>query len=435
MGIDELYRIYTGSKGVTTDTRAIAGDEVFFALKGENFDGNRFVGDAIEKGCCFAVADDPSLEGIPKVVVVPDALTALQELAAHHRVRWGGKVLAITGSNGKTTTRELVSLVLSRKYTVCSSEGNLNNHIGVPLTLLKIRNEELAVIEMGANHPGEIARLAEIAAPETGIITNVGKAHLEGFGSLEGVKRAKGELLDFLAGHNGAAIVNISDPTLAEMAQQRDLKVFSYGVDIDCTVRGHLPESADGLKGQFGFEGKGFPLQSELFGKYNFINMLAAAATGIFYGVPPEDISGAVAGYLPENNRSQLVRGKTNTLILDAYNANPTSMSVALKAFMERVHSKKMVILGDMYELGEDSDREHMAVLQQLAGSGINEVLLVGERFNKSASNPVFPFRFFISLDACMDHLRDNVPENYLILLKGSRKNALERATNLLLSC
>jgi UDP-N-acetylmuramoyl-tripeptide--D-alanyl-D-alanine ligase len=435
MEIDKLYRIFTGSNGVTTDTRAIAGGELFFALRGENFDGNRFVGDAIQKGCSFAVADDPALECFPRVMVVPDALKALQDLAAHHRRIWRGLVLAITGSNGKTTTRELVTAVLSRKFSVASSTGNLNNHIGVPLTLLKIRNEELAVIEMGANHQGEIALLAEIAAPETGIITNVGKAHLEGFGSLEGVKRAKGELFDYLAGHNDKAIVNISDPVLEGMAQQRDLEVFSYGVDADCNVMGHLPESADGLKGEFIFDGKRFPLQSELFGKYNFYNMLAAAATGIYYGVSPEDISGAVAGYLPENNRSQLVRGKTNTLILDAYNANPTSMLFALKAFMERDQPKKMVILGDMYELGEDSEREHMAVLQQLAGSGINEALLVGERFYTFASNPDFPFRFFVSLDACMDHLRDNLPENYLILLKGSRKNALERATNLLLNC
>jgi UDP-N-acetylmuramoyl-tripeptide--D-alanyl-D-alanine ligase len=433
MGIEELYRVFTGSKGVTTDTRAIAGGEVFFALKGEQFNGNRFVGEALEKGCGFAVADDPSLEGTHHVLVVPDALMALQELAAHHREKWGGRVFAITGSNGKTTTRELVASVLSRKFSVCSSGGNLNNHIGVPLTLLKTGNEELAVIEMGANHAGEIARLAEIAAPETGLVTNIGKAHLEGFGSIEGVKRAKGELFDYLAGHGGTAVVNVSDPVVAGMARQRGLEVFSYGVDIDCIVRGLLPESADGLKGEFAFDGRQFPLQSGLFGNYNFINMLAAAAAGIYYGVPPEDISEAVAGYRSENNRSQLVRGKTNTLIMDAYNANPTSMSVALTEFKELDHAKKMVILGDMYELGPDSDREHQAVLQQLVGSGFDEVLLVGERFGKYASAPAFPFRFFVSLDACMDYLRSNMPENYMILLKGSRKNTLEKTTNLLL--
>ncbi len=435
MGTDELYRIFKSSNGVTTDTRSITGGEIFFALKGENFNGNRFVGEALEKGCSFAVADDPLLEGTNHVMVVPDALTALQELAACHRDKWGGRVLAITGSNGKTTTRELITLVLSRRFSVCSSEGNLNNHIGVPLTLLKIGNEEIAVVEMGANHPGEIAVLAKIAAPDTGIITNIGKAHLEGFGSLEGVKKAKGELFDYLAGHNGVAIVNVSDPVVDGMARQRGLRVFSYGMDCDCDLRGFLHESADGIHGQFAYNGDRFPLQSELFGGYNFVNMLAAAATGIYFAVQPEEISEAVAGYRPNNNRGQLIRGKTNTLILDAYNANPTSMAVALKDFMERNHAKKMVILGDMYEVGEDSDNEHRAVLQYLAGSDISEVLLVGKRFGKFATETAFPFRFFISLDECIEYLADNRPENYLILLKGSRKNTLEKTTNLLLEC
>ena len=240
MNIEELYSVFIGSSGVTTDTRAIAGNEIFFALKGENFDGNTFVREALDRGCKFVVADDPSLAFLERVEVVKDALEVLQELAAFHRQRWKGRVLAITGSNGKTTTKELVASVLAVRYKILFSEGNLNNHIGVPLTLLKIKDEEIAIIEMGANHQGEIARLSEIAAPDVGMITNIGKAHLEGFGGIEGVKKGKGELYDYLALHGGTAIVNMSDPILAGMAKERGLKCFSYGTTKDCTVQGRI---------------------------------------------------------------------------------------------------------------------------------------------------------------------------------------------------
>ena len=435
MKIEALYQIFIDSAGVTTDTRTIKGDEIFFALKGENYDGNRFVQDALTAGCRFVVAEDLSVQGLKDVLVVPDALKLLQELAAYHRVRWGGEVLAITGSNGKTTTRELVAAVLSRKFEVLSSDGNLNNHIGVPLTILKIRDEELAVIEMGANHIGEIALLCEIASPNSGIITNIGRAHLEGFGSLEGVMRAKGELYDFLAQRAGLAIVNMSDLVLKQMAMQRGLKIFSYGLESGYEVTGMLQESQDEIRGSFMIGDDGYVLRSELFGAYNFMNMLTASAAGVCYGVPAGEISAAISGYRPENNRSQIMRGRTNTLIMDAYNANPTSMSLALEEFIQRDHPQKMVILGDMYELGEDSEREHEDVLTRLAESGIREVLLVGERFGHFSATPAFPFRFFAGLKECMEFLRDNRPENHLILLKGSRKNALEKTTNLLLDC
>lgn len=435
MQIEELYQIFTGSAGVTTDTRTVTGNELFFALKGESFDGNRFVQDALTAGCRFVVADDPSLGGLKDVLVVPDALKSLQELAAYHRKKWGGELLAITGSNGKTTTRELVAAVLSRKFRVLSSSGNLNNHIGVPLTILKIRDEELAVIEMGANHIGEIALLCEIASPNSGIITNIGRAHLEGFGSLEGVRRAKGELFDYLADHAGRAIVNMSDPILKEMATQRGLNVFSYGMESGYEVTGRLQESQDEIKGAFTVADEVYMLRSELFGAYNFMNMLTAAAVGICYGVAPHEISAAISGYRPENNRSQIMKGRSNTLIMDAYNANPTSMMLALEEFIQRDHPHRMVILGDMYELGEDSEHEHEKVLKRLAESGIREVLLVGERFGYFSATPAFPFRFFPGLKECMDYLHNNRPENHLILLKGSRKNALEKTTNLLLDC
>jgi UDP-N-acetylmuramoyl-tripeptide--D-alanyl-D-alanine ligase len=435
MQIKELYRVFSDSAGVTTDTRTITGNEIFFALKGEHYDGNRFVQEALAAGCRLVIADDPALGGLKDVFVVPDALKSLQELATYHRVKWGGEVLAITGSNGKTTTRELVAAVLSRKFHLLSSTGNLNNHIGVPLTVLKIRDEELAVIEMGANHVGEIARLCEIAVPNSGIITNIGRAHLEGFGSLEGVRRAKGELYDFLADHAGQAIVNMSDPVLKEMATQRGLKIFSYGLGSGYEVAGKLLESQDEIEGCFSTAGEESRVRSALFGAYNFMNMLTAAAAGVCYGVAAEEISEAIGGYCPENNRSQIMRGRSNTLIMDAYNANPTSMSLALEEFIQRGHPQKMVILGDMYELGEDSEREHENILTRLAESDIREVLLVGEKFGQFSATPAFPFRFFAGLNECMDHLRDNRPEDHLILLKGSRKNALEKATNLLLDC
>ena len=435
MQIEELHQIFTESAGVTTDTRTIKGDEIFFALKGENFDGNRFVQDALTAGCRLVVADDLSVEGLKDVFVVPDALKFLQELAAYHRAKWGGEVLAITGSNGKTTTRELVAAVLSRKYKVRSSGGNLNNHIGVPLTILQIMDEDMAVIEMGANHIGEIARLCEIASPNSGIITNIGRAHLEGFGSLEGVRRAKGELYDFLADHAGRAIVNMSDPVLKEMATQRGLKIFSYGLESGYEVAGSLHGSQDEIKGSFLAEEEEYLLRSELFGAYNFMNMLTAAATGISYGVAPDEISAAISGYRSENNRSQILKGRSNTLIMDAYNANPTSMTMALEEFIQRNHSQKMVILGDMHEIGEDSEREHENVLKRLSESCIREVLLVGERFGHFSATPAFPFRFFAGVKECKEYLRNNRPVNHLILLKGSRKNALEETTNLLLDC
>ncbi len=435
MNIEELYKVFRDSSGVSTDTRNVQGGELFFALRGEHFDGNVFVREALEKGCSGVVADDPSIAKMPGLFLVPDALQVLQELAAHHRRVWGGKVLAITGSNGKTTTRELTALVLSHQYKVIATEGNLNNHIGVPLTLLKIKDEEMAVIEMGANHEGEIALLAEIAAPDDGIITNIGKAHLEGFGTMEGVMRAKGELFDYLAANQGRAIVNMSDPVLKGMVEQRRLTYFSYGTGGVFDVTGRFEGADSNIVGSFSMGDKEYILRSALFGRYNFMNMLTAAAAGVCMNVSPGNICLAIAGYQPDNNRSQVVTGQSNTLIMDAYNANPSSMQVALEEFFGREHDKKMVILGDMYELGASADAEHELVLKQLADSSVSEVLLVGERFSRFASNPAFPFRFFISLEDCMDYLEEIKPQNYLVLLKGSRKNRLERTTNFLLAC
>ncbi|MEX0986921.1 MAG: UDP-N-acetylmuramoyl-tripeptide--D-alanyl-D-alanine ligase [Bacteroidales bacterium] len=433
--MEKLYSEFIASEGVTTDSRVISGNELFFAIRGERFDGNKFVQDAIAGGCRLAVSDDPGMGDLPNVVIVPDTLETLQQLARYHRRKWGGIVLAITGSNGKTTTRELASVVLSEKYSVRSTQGNLNNHIGVPLTILKIRDEELAIIEMGANHPGEIRLLCDIAEPDAGIITNVGKAHLEGFGSLEGVKSAKGELYEYLASRGKRALVNVSDPDLVEMSSIHGVNLFTYGMDPRGTVKGKILESEKGVRGSFNMANMSYTLRSRLFGSYNFQNMLAAAAAGVYFEVAPVKITEAIAKYRPDNNRSQLVKGKTNTVILDAYNANPTSMACALDEFERMEHSRKMVILGDMHELGENSVYEHEIILQKLAGSEIREVLLVGEIFSTFAGMPDFPFSFFSKLETCLEYLEKNRPSNYLILLKGSRKNKLENTTNLLLDC
>ncbi len=435
MSIESLYNTFIASSGVTTDTRAIQGNEIFFALKGEHFDGNNFVEDALARGCSWAVADRPSLQGQDRVMMVHDVLETLQQLSAYHREKWGGKVLAITGSNGKTTTKELLHAVLSKKYHVLATSGNLNNHIGVPLTLLKIRDEQLAIIEMGANHQGEIATLCEIASPDMGIITNIGKAHLEGFGGLTGVRRGKGELYDYLEINDGTVIADMSDPVLNSMVGERKLNVFSYGQGSGFDVDGHMTGSGERIQGTFTHATKKYPVRSDLFGAFNFNNLLTAAAAGIYMEVPPEAIADALEQYVPGNNRSQTIKGKTNTLILDAYNANPSSMHLALDEFEQRDHPNKIAILGDMFELGEDEHKEHESLLKRLADSNINTVMLVGERFGAFAGNPAFPFHFFNTLEQCLEYLENEPPGNALIMLKGSRKNALENATNLLLDC
>jgi len=432
--IRQLYQKFLDSTGVITDTRKIKGGEIFFALRGETFNGNDYISEALDKGCCCAVSDEPALGTSDRVLQVQDTLRTLQDLAAFHRKQWNGKILAITGSNGKTTTKELVYAVLARKYKVLATTGNLNNHIGVPLTLLSIRDEDLAVIEMGANHPGEIATLCEIAAPDAGIITNVGKAHLEGFGSLGGVFRAKGELYDYLSAHDGTALVNVSAAGLKDMATEKAVNSFNYGLEPGLDISGEFMASDNGITGSYVREGRKYMLNSPMFGGYNFMNMLAAAAAGSFFGVPADMISGAVEEYLPSNNRSQVINGKTNTLILDAYNANPTSMQAALGEFIASP-GKKMIILGSMFELGEYSSAEHQAVLDVLKNSGIDSILLVGEGFYEFSENPEYEFRFFLHLDECIQFLEEIRPQHYRILIKGSRKNALEKTTKCLEEC
>lgn len=383
--IEQLYKVYEQHPLITTDSRNCPEGSIFFALKGERFDGNQYAAEVLDKGCVLAVVDDAKVipaTNAEKYMLVPDVLTALQQLAAFHREQlrsWNEPVtvIGITGTNGKTTTKELTNAVLSRKYKVLATQGNLNNQIGVPLTLLKIRpGHQLAIVEMGANHPMDIADLCEIARPDFGLITNVGKAHLLGFGSLEGVVAAKTKLYESLRLTNGTAFVDQDNAYLVPHAQ--GLKTVSYKAMplISCSPY---------LSFSLGFE-REEPLEvnTHLIGVYNLINVTAAATVGHYFGVPTTDIQAAIAGYEPQNMRSQLVDlGHGRQLIMDAYNANPTSMMAALESFAQNAAPHKSLLLGDMRELGDDSQREHLRILTYLAESLVHydDVLLVGSEF------------------------------------------------------
>jgi UDP-N-acetylmuramoyl-tripeptide--D-alanyl-D-alanine ligase len=435
MTLKVLHQIFLNSSGVCTDSRELVADQIFFALKGENFDGNRYVEQALSLGCILVVSDDPMLKGKEKVFVVESVLDILQSLANYHRKQKDVTVLAITGSNGKTTTKELIASVLSTKYSTLYTEGNLNNHIGLPLTLLRLKDEKLAVIEMGANHPGEIALLCNIAEPDMGIITNIGKAHLEGFGSMEGVRKAKGELYDYLTLKQKPILLNTDDRVLQEMADERGLSGVGYGMEAGTQVLGTIRVTKPFIKGNVSIGGEEYSLSTHMPGAYNFVNMLAAIAAGVHFEIEPEKMVGVLSDYRPDNNRSQIAEGISNTLLLDAYNANPSSMKISLEDFVSGDGHKKMVILGEMLELGEESEAEHRLILDWLIKSKIDKAMLIGEHFVELSESGNYPFLFFSDIQGCMDYLSDNKPSGYQILLKGSRKNALEQATNLLLGC
>ena len=345
--ISDLYTLFRRHPHVSTDTRRIEPGSIFFALRGATFDGNRFVNEALAKGAAWAVADDPAAAGTDaRVLVVDDTLRTLQELARTHRRTLGIPILAVAGSNGKTTTKELVSRVLAERFEVYATHGNLNNHIGVPLTLLAMtRDTEFGVVEMGASACGELALLASVAEPNYGILTNIGRAHLEGFGGPEGVRRGKGELFDYLAAHGGLAFVPDEDPTLVAMAAERpSLRVERYSRTLADNIPSHLE------------------------GEYNRYNIAAAAAIGRHFGIPDADIRRAVAGYIPDNNRSQRTETRRNTLIVDCYNANPSSMRASVANFLNEglgCRTRRLLILGDMLELGEWSCGEHAAIIRQ----------------------------------------------------------------------
>lgn len=428
MTTEELYSIYLdcGCR-VTTDSRKITGGEIFFALKGENFDGNDYALSALEKGAAWAVADRRELPEHERLIVVDDALAALQQLAIWHRTHLRGghlPVIGLTGTNGKTTTKNLIRAVLSKKYRVSATEGNLNNDIGVPLTLLSIRPDtEIAVVEMGANHPDDIAKLVQVSRPDYGLITNVGRAHLLGFGSFEGVKAAKGELYRWLGSRRGSVIfINEDDSELKGMAAGIACHFFGYGRNyqhaeiLDCTPE--EPCLRLRLDGQI--------VATRLVGAYNADNVLASIAIGDYFGVPRKDAVEAIAAFVPDNIRSQMVRTNRNTLIVDAYNANPSSMKAALDNF-EAVHAdRKLALLGDMKELGDESAAEHLKVVDRLLASGA-DAMLVGPEFRSAAAACGADFPCFDSSDELAASLRENPVSAALILVKGSRSTGMEK--------
>lgn len=434
MNISELYDIYTRHPHITTDTRDCQAGSIFIALKGERFDGNGFAAAALEKGCAYAVIDEPeyAVEGDCRYILTDNCLKTFQMLAREHRRKFEIPVIGITGTNGKTTTKELVSAVLSKKYNVLCTQGNFNNDVGVPKTLFRLDGtHEIAVVEMGASHPGDIKTLVEIAEPQYGIITNVGKAHLQGFGSFEGVVRTKGELYDFLRAHEGSAVfIDNGNRYLKDMAHGFDL--ISYGTDDDGTLRvcGRVAGCAPFLR----FEWKDckvdtwYQVQTNLIGSYNIYNMLAAACIGLTFGVSPSQINEALEGYVPGNSRSQLENTAHNHLIVDAYNANPTSMAAALENFRDMTVGPKMAILGDMRELGAASDVEHQRVVDFLESSGLTDTWLVGDEFGKTETS----MRKFRNADEVGEEIRRNRPEGYYILIKGSNGVRLSGLAELL---
>lgn len=422
MEIAELYKCFMECGKVTTDSRNCPEGSMFIALKGETFNGNAFAVQALKQGCRYAVIDEPEYAG-EDTILVDNCLQALQQLANYHRRQLKTPVIGITGTNGKTTTKELISTVLSRKFNTLYTEGNFNNHIGVPLTLLRLTKEhEMAVVEMGANHPGEIKTLVHIAEPDYGIITNVGKAHLQGFGSFEGVIRTKGELYDFLRAKGGATIfIQNENPYLNGIAE--GLTCVRYGQTAGLYVSGELISCSPFLSFRWTAEGVSHEVNTHLIGSYNLDNMLAAAAIGRYFGVSDDDISSALASYLPHNNRSQLKETADNKLIVDAYNANPTSMMAALKNFRQVEAPHKMVILGDMKELGEASREEHQKVVDYLKECGFDRVVLVGPEFAAATHS----YQTFQHVDEVLADIRMHKPQGYYILIKGSNSMKLSQ--------
>lgn len=420
----ELYQLFLQHPVVTTDTRDCPPDSLFFALRGETFDGNRFADQALKAGCAYAIVDDAEVARTnPHFILVDDTLKALQELARYHRRQLGLPVIQITGTNGKTTTKELVSTVLSEKYKVLFTQGNFNNHIGVPKTLLRLsETDEIAVVESGANHPGEIATLARIIDADYGLITNIGKAHLEGFGSYEGVIRTKGELFDFLRTKQGSRIfLHADNPILQPIAH--DLPAYTYGAPAhDFDIEGEVVACNPYLQLRWRKRGDNWHVvQTRLVGAYNLENVLAAAAVGTYFKVSPEQIDHALEHYQPTNHRSELMQTEHNRLIVDAYNANPTSMAAAVENFRLMEHPKKLAILGAMRELGEAEAEEHQSLIDRLHTLSDTEVWLVREEFAPFAGD----YRLFADYDDVKRYLEAHPVADHLILIKGSNSNRL----------
>lgn len=422
MEIKALYAIFERHPHVSTDTRKDPGGKIFFCLKGENFNANEFALEAIKKGAVHVVSDDPTYLGQKDITVVPNVLATLQQLAAYHRSKWSFPVIGLTGSNGKTTNKELITAVLEKKYRTYATKGNLNNHIGVPLTLLSVQKDaEMAVIEMGANHQGEIRELSAICDPDFGMITNIGKAHLEGFGGIEGVKKGKKELYDHIQKKKGILFVNGDDPLLMELSAPIDRVIYGGNNGI---VKGEIVQTAPFLSIKYRFDGYQSPeVKTSLVGQYNFANIMAAICIGHYFDVETKDINQALVEYEPGNNRSQLKDTGNNRVVMDAYNANPSSMESAVRNFAEMDHQPKMAMLGHMLELGETSGEEHQHLINLMRALHLNGIL-VGTNFEKCEREG---FRYFPSTKELSEWLEQNPITNHLVLLKGSRMVAMEK--------
>jgi UDP-N-acetylmuramoyl-tripeptide--D-alanyl-D-alanine ligase len=426
MQIRSLYNIYLQNNNVTTDSRKIQDKVIYFALKGDKFDGNLFAKEALNKGASCAVIDNPRYQTDDRMFLVDNSLIALQQLANFHRKQFKGPVLAITGTNGKTTTKELVKSVLAQKYNVLATEGNLNNHIGVPLTLLSIKPEnDFAVVEMGANHPNEIKQLCEIAEPNFGLITNIGKAHLDGFGGFEGVIKTKKELYDFLEFNNGTIFYNGDNELITGILSKFKTSKINYGVNNGSICRGRLKSSDLFLHAEIQCDDQTkFSISTHLIGNYNFENILAAVAVGKKFGISNDAIKWALDNYQPVNNRSQYLETNKNKLFVDCYNANPSSTELALLNFFSAKGNNKLAILGDMLELGDESDNEHRKIIELLVQEKCRAIL-VGPVYNRLAEKyGIQSFETVMDLNVYL--IKNNLINN-TILLKGSRGIQLEK--------
>ncbi len=428
MDINSLYSIFQKCQSVSIDTRKIQNGDLFFALKGDNFDGNKFAKSAIDKGAKYAVIDNPKYEIPGKTILCQDSLLCLQNLAREHRRQMDASIISITGTNGKTTSKELTHAVISSHYNCIATEGNLNNHIGVPLSLLRITKEtEFAIIEMGANHPGEIKTLAEIAEPDFGMITNVGKAHLEGFGSFEGVKRTKAELYDFLRSNHGITFLNINNKHLLGMIGSQE--IVTYALNSTAWCEANIIEEKRKVGLNWRCQENYGTFISALQGSYNAENMLLAVCVGNYFKVPSEKIDAAIANYQPSNKRSEIKKTKKNILFLDLYNANPSSMELAIKDFHSST-DKQILILGDMKELGDVSEEAHQEILDLIVSLNFEQVYLAGEEFY--ALREAYGFSFFPDTESLYNNLKESNINDQWIFIKGSRSMQLEKLIPLL---
>ncbi len=427
INIAQLYNLFQKHPYIQTDSRKLKEGEIFFALKGENFNGNLFAEEAIQKGAAAVIVDEEISFKHKDIIKVDHVLNTLQELALYHRKQFNIPFLAITGSNGKTTTKELIHAVLSSHYITYTTEGNLNNHIGIPLTLLKIKADaEMAVIEMGANHQKEIEGYCEYVLPTHGLITNIGKAHLEGFGGIEGVKKGKGELFDFLRDKDGTVFVYHDQEALRDLSKGLN-KIITYGTH-QADIMGKAIQAAPLLSVQVQFNKGLKTLHTQLVGDYNCPNILAAVAVGTYFKVPVEKVISAIENYTPNNSRSQLIRIGTNEVVLDAYNANPSSMTLAIQNFAKQKKPHKILMLGSMAELGEESIKEHQQIVKLIESFQWDAVVLVGKEFEKIKH----AYLQFSNSEEAGKWLKDYNPQNSSILMKGSRSSKMEKVMELI---